>query len=108
MRTAGYFQHVGEADLDPQIRDDLMAAYGSVSLAMLNLFKCGFGGREWNGFYEALVPTGVENRALFLFFVAFTQIAVLNIILGLFVDQAIKSMESEKDELAQKHADDEV
>lgn len=87
------------------LHDMLEASYGSIGLTMLHLFMCVTGGSNWSEYYFPLEPTGVINCMLFLLFVAFTQIALLNIILGIFVDGAMKNMEADKEEEAEKHAD---
>jgi hypothetical protein len=62
----------------------------------------------WPILYDVLDPTGGMNQLLLLFFTAFTQIAVLNIILGIFVEEAMKSMTVSKEEMAMDHIDEEV
>lgn len=88
------------------LHDMLEASYGSVGLTMLHLFMCVTGGSDWSDYYFPLEPTGVINSMLFLLFVAFTQIALLNIILGIFVDSAMKNIEADKEETAEKHAEE--
>mmetsp|Transcript_122311 Transcript_122311/g.328596 ORF Transcript_122311/g.328596 Transcript_122311/m.328596 type:complete len:287 (-) Transcript_122311:156-1016(-) len=106
LRVANYFRDSGD-DLNPAEVSRLMAAYGSVSRTMLTLFICSTGGNDWAIYYEALEPTGFLNSSTFLLFVAFTQIAVLNIILGIFVDEAMKTLLTEKEEKAHEHAEEE-
>lgn len=89
------------------VAETLEAYFGSIGLTMLHLFMCTTGGIEWSVYYEALQPTGVINCVLFLFFVAFTQMAVLNIILGIFVDTALKNMVAENEERAAQNAAEE-
>merc|ERR1740121_986568 len=73
---------------------------------MLHLFMCSTGGNDWSVYYEPLEPTGTINCGIFCFFIVFTQIALLNIILGIFVDDAMKNMMAEKDERALHHAEE--
>jgi len=102
LRTASYFRETG-SQLDPDIEQRLVMRFGSVWKGIVSLFMCGFGG-DTVMYYETLGPTGLMNQVLLLFFIAFTQIAVMNIILGVFVDHAMKSMMSEKEEAANEHA----
>jgi len=88
--------------------DTLLAEFGSVSGTMLNLFACSTGGTDWMDFFSLLTPTGSFNEVVFLGCMAFTQIAVLNIILGLFVDDAMKHMGNEREEKAQMHAEEQL
>jgi hypothetical protein len=106
LRVANYFRDTGD-ELNPDEVSRLVDAYGSVSKTMLTLYICSTGGNDWALYYEALQPTGYVNTCIFLLFVAFTQIAVLNIILGIFVDEAMKSLMTEKEEHAHEHAQQE-
>jgi hypothetical protein len=92
-----------EADsLDEDVVKALVHVYGSVEIAFMHLFEATTGGNDWIIFYEPLEVTGIINCGIFYFFVAFTQIAVLNIILGVFVDTAMKSMVGDKEERMQE------
>jgi len=97
LRVAAYLQDVGSA-VDPTVHADLVGMYGSVSMTMVNLYIATMVG-DWTGFY-ILEPMGWFDQGFFLFAMAFTQIAVLNIILGVFVDDAMKCMEAGPEELA--------
>jgi hypothetical protein len=88
------------------VKDTLEANYGSIGLTILHLFMCSTGGNDWSVYYDPLRPTGAINCLLFLFFIAFTQIALLNIILGIFVDDAMKNIIADKDEKAEEQADE--
>jgi hypothetical protein len=57
---------------------DMLLHYGSVPLCMRTLFMTVSGGSDWDAFYFALEPTSMAQSA-FLFFVAFSQVALLNI-----------------------------
>jgi len=94
-------------NIDPKDHAELMDAYGSVATTMLTLYSCSTGGNDWEIYYKPLEKTGIVNSSLFLAFVAFTQIAVLNIILGIFVDDAMKCLLCEKEERAMEHAEEE-
>jgi hypothetical protein len=88
------------------VKEVLAVNYGSVGLTMLHLFMVITGGNDWSVFYEPLVPTGSLATLLFLMFVAFSQVALLNIILGIFVDSAIKNVHADHEENAEKHAEE--
>eukprot|EP00928_Gymnodinium_smaydae_P025817 TRINITY_DN2045_c0_g2_i1.p1 TRINITY_DN2045_c0_g2~~TRINITY_DN2045_c0_g2_i1.p1 ORF type:complete len:515 (+),score=77.67 TRINITY_DN2045_c0_g2_i1:58-1602(+) len=72
--------------------------FGSVDAAFLSLFKTTTGGDDWSVMYDALQPLGGFYPALYLFFVAFSHIAFLNILTGIFVDGAMKYATPEFDE----------
>lgn len=64
--------------------------FGSVQEAIMSLVKATTGGNDWDVFYETLVLTGTMNAALFIFFIGFFQIALLNVLTGIFVENAMK------------------
>ncbi|CAK9060288.1 Uncharacterized protein SCF082_LOCUS31783, partial [Durusdinium trenchii] len=75
----------GEAD------DAAKRYFGSLSLSMLSLFMSIAGGVSWE---EVLVPLQKINTIwvfAFLFYVAFTYFAVLNVVTGVFCQSAIES-----------------
>jgi hypothetical protein len=82
--------------LDASTEASLYVAFGSVQRAMLSLFKATTGGDDWTNFYELLEPMGFQASALYLFFIAFSQIAFMNILTGLFVDSAMKLSEPDR------------
>jgi voltage-gated sodium channel len=90
--TTTYFKDQDE-NLDDDERVALQETFGSVSLAILSLYKATTGGDDWSNFYGPLVPTGDLNCGLFLFFISFTQIAFMNILTGVFVETAMKLAE---------------
>jgi hypothetical protein len=87
------------------VADAIEMHYNSIGNTMIVLFMVVTGGNDWSSYYYPLVPTGVVNWMLFLFFVAFSQIALLNIILGVFVDAAIKDMAADHEETAEANAE---
>merc|ERR1719356_917133 len=99
LRVAAYLQDTG-SEVDVDVKEALMDMYGKVSLTMINLYIATMVG-DWTGFY-VLEPMGMFDQGFFLFAMAFTQIAVLNIILGVFVDDAMKCMEAGPEEQARE------
>jgi hypothetical protein len=87
--------------------EKLFKMFGSVGDTMLTLMGTSTGGDGWPVLYAVLEPTGWANQAFLLFFVSFSQVAILNIILGIFVDNAMKAMEVSKEEAAFDHQDQE-
>jgi voltage-gated sodium channel len=95
-QVAAALEEQGASLTDPDW-EVLGNTFGSVGIGMLSLYKSSFGGDDWSKFYEALEKAGPWAQALFLFFVAFTQIAILNILTGIFLDHAMKCAEPDKD-----------
>jgi hypothetical protein len=67
----------------------LLDEFNSVQKAMLALFRSCTGGDDWSYFYLALNLTGDMYGILYLFFIAFANIAFLNIVTALFTERAI-------------------
>jgi hypothetical protein len=92
--TSAYFLDVGR-DLDADVETRLRASFGSVQTSMITLFKASSGGNDWSEFYEDLLPTG--NAWIFLIFICFSHVALMNILTGLFVEKAMQLAEPDRD-----------
>merc|ERR1712176_875739 len=75
---------------------------------MLTLFMSATGGDDWAKFYDVVVKTGGLNTTVFIVFIAFFQIAVLNILTGIFVDNAVKFAKPDNDASALQHRIQEI
>jgi voltage-gated sodium channel len=88
QNTASYL--AANADSLPAEEYALLAKeFGSVQDAMIGLFMSTTGGNDWSRYYEVLVPVGTFTSFTYLFFVAFSQIALMNILTGIFVENAM-------------------
>jgi len=58
------------------------------------------GGGDWGVISEPLIRVGAYYYALFLFFIVFVILALLNILTGIFVDRAFKAVADDKDGMA--------
>jgi voltage-gated sodium channel len=92
--TTIYFIDMG-SDLDPDVEALLRLYFGSVETAIITLFKATTGGDDWTTFYDALLPTA--NGWIFITFVCFSHIALMNILTGLFVEKAMKLAEPDRE-----------
>jgi len=77
-----------------------MQAFESVQRAMLTLYMSCSGGEDWLVFYSVINDVGWAGSLLFVFFIAFMHIAVMNILTGIFVEQAMKLAQPDRDRLA--------
>jgi len=85
---------------DPASRSPLRRFYGSVDVSLLSLFQSITGGIDWNDLVDPLVDHISPLLALaFALYIAFTVIAMLNIITGVFVESALKSAKADNDTL---------
>ncbi|CAK0822811.1 unnamed protein product [Prorocentrum cordatum] len=97
--VATYLENDG--DLRATASKELIENFGSVQICMLTLFSTISGGNDWMEYYDTLVPTGMPS-SIFVLFVAFSQIALLNVVTGLFVESAIKLSEPDVHQKAEE------
>lgn len=79
-----------EGHRSPDLADELHLYFGSVLQTMVTYYMATSGGESWTRYYEALSRSAWLVSVLFVFAVMFTQIAVLNIVTGVFVESAMK------------------
>merc|ERR1711920_591183 len=91
------------SDAAEKQRGDLLSMYGSVQESMLTLYKATTGGDDWSLSYNAISNTGWVASIVYLFFVAFMQIALVNIITGIFVDTALQKLAPDREAIALSH-----
>jgi hypothetical protein len=96
---------------DPENKD-LRDFFGELGIAALSLFFVMTGGQDWGDYYTAIARSGAVYAFLFLFYIALTFFALVNIVTGVFVDSAIsigsrsldiavaEEIETKKDHLA--------
>jgi hypothetical protein len=86
---------------DAQTYDDvLMELYGSVARSMLTLFQAATGGEDWAVAFNTISETGTLAGFCFIIFIAFTQLALINIITGIFVESAMSTLTPDRETLA--------
>jgi hypothetical protein len=73
--------------------------YGSVSIAMLSLFKGVSGGWDWNTCYPIIVETGAHNGALYILYILLVWISLTNIITSIFVEKALTFAQPSQEEV---------
>jgi len=88
--------YLGKADLYEKEQLELMEYFGSVQRAVLTLFSVTTGGNDWEMYYWVLVPAGDIYAFVFLFFIAFSNIALLNILTGIFVENAMENAKPDR------------
>jgi len=93
------------ADIDSESLVKIHRTFGSVQRAMLSLYKATTGGSDWENLFDSplIESMGWLNVALFIFLIAFIQVALLNILTGVFVENALKLAQPDRDTLALEH-----
>jgi len=76
-------------EVEPDLHEQLLLDFGTVSSAMVSLFMAATGGNDWTAYYESIVEVGDVYAGLFLFFIAFSVIAFFNVISGVFCEKAL-------------------
>jgi len=97
--TANYLAIQGN-NLEDAERNKLIRLFGRVEVAMLNLFKSTTGGTDWEMFYDDVISRSAMSACLFIFFIFFMQVALMNILTGIFVEKAMKLAAPDRDMLA--------
>jgi len=77
------------SDDQDQETDGLLRHFSSVWHCMLTLYQSVSGGVDWGDVYKELLPLGTSCH-MFLVFIAFSQIALLNVVTGIFMETALK------------------
>jgi hypothetical protein len=103
QETASHFSSIPKGE----DRDDALSeSFGSVQNAMLTLYSAATGGQDWQVFYTTISETGELASIIFLFYIAFIQIAMWNILTGIFVEKALKSALPDRETLARDHVEE--
>lgn len=98
--TVGYLMdHPGEEG-DADVKGRLLHYWSTVYRSMLSLHRAISGGEDWGDVGEALKAVGEHYYIVFLFFVSFIIFAVLNILTGIFLEQAVKVSERDHSTIA--------
>jgi len=105
ISAGNHLQEIGDdtSDAAESLRSELLLMYGSIQQSMLTLYKATTGGDDWSLSYNAIASTGWVPSIVYLFFVAFMQIALVNIITGIFVDTALQKLAPDREATALSH-----
>merc|ERR1712217_479253 len=81
------------SDYGAMTEDDFdwyVTKFGSVQTAALSLFKTTSGGEDWGDYMERMRDIGMTPALMFLFYILFFLLSVMNIVTSIFVDKAMK------------------
>lgn len=79
--------------------------YGSLLGTLYTLAQTVLAGVSWHEVMEPLLDVGWFPAGLQLLYIAFTLLAVLNVITGVFVDNAFRSADKQQTDIIQKEVD---
>jgi len=74
-------------------------SFRSVQRGILTLMQCTMGGLDWDTVYRLIEPMGTMYIMVFIFYIAFFNFAVFNILTGIFVENALKHCRPDGEEL---------
>jgi len=75
--------------------------FGTLKRTLLSLFKSMTGGDDWGNVYESLEPLPSLYRSLFLGFIAFSVIALLNVVTAVFVESTMQRSQNDRELMTQ-------
>jgi len=104
MFTSRASEYIKTADpfSDHEAMEEVSRQFGTLPRTTYTLIQAMMGGVSWGVCSDALLSVDVYVGSLFFFYVAFTILAVMNIITGVFVDNAVETARTQRDYLIQK------
>mmetsp|Transcript_83025 Transcript_83025/g.256690 ORF Transcript_83025/g.256690 Transcript_83025/m.256690 type:complete len:781 (+) Transcript_83025:55-2397(+) len=87
------------AELSPhEVRKQLDTYYGSLGTTILSLWECISGGMDWKTLFDPLLA-GVSPwvAMIFLGYVIFATVAMMNVVTGVFLEHAMRYAERDQD-----------
>jgi len=105
-----YFDKVdATSEAEMQTARNVAASFGTLYDIMVTLFSAVTGGNDWMGYGELLREIGRDNGGetyflIFLFYIGFCLVGMLNVVTGIFVDSAVCTRTD--DEVVQSWKDD--
>lgn len=81
---------------------ELRQYFGQLSISIISLYMAMSGGEDWSYLMHALKPLPVEYTLLFLGFVTFAILALLNVITAVFVGTAMQRSQNDRELIVQQ------
>eukprot|EP00928_Gymnodinium_smaydae_P002318 TRINITY_DN10828_c0_g4_i1.p1 TRINITY_DN10828_c0_g4~~TRINITY_DN10828_c0_g4_i1.p1 ORF type:complete len:703 (+),score=111.77 TRINITY_DN10828_c0_g4_i1:45-2153(+) len=89
------------ANVDDDEDEALVYYFGTLTRAMYTLYKSIFGGVDWQDVSRPLHRVSSFLTLCFGFFIGFTNLAVMNVVTGMFLQNAIFQAQQDQDNLIQ-------
>merc|ERR1712137_1208452 len=85
----------------------ILELFGSIGRSSLSLYSSISGGRHWSEVCDVIQHVGPSYAFLFLSFICFCQLSLLNILTALFIENALRiAKPSSKEEAINKHKEE--
>jgi len=97
QETATYLIERGYPEKSGIVESTLHAWFKSVPIAMLSLFKAVAGGEDWGKMEAYLGEISLPTRVLFICLLFFTLMGILNVVTGLFCEEAAEMSRHDRD-----------
>jgi len=93
MIITGHLSDTPASGVPVETMDSIRMYWGSVWQSIVTLYYAVTGGADWEPLAQPIRDCGELYYVIFLFYIAFTAIAVLNVLTGLYVETATKISE---------------
>jgi len=80
-----------------QAKRDIADYYSTVHDSIISLYMAITGGNDWSVYSSPFRETNAVYHVIFLFYISFTSLAVLNVLTGIFVDVSFDAVQADKD-----------
>jgi len=94
--VTGYLEESSATSVDQETVNLIKSYWSSVLQATISLYMAITGGCDWEQLAKPLKDAGELYYFLFLFYISFAAVAVLNVLTGMFVDAAMKVSDNEE------------
>mmetsp|Transcript_13016 Transcript_13016/g.31006 ORF Transcript_13016/g.31006 Transcript_13016/m.31006 type:complete len:601 (-) Transcript_13016:189-1991(-) len=99
----GWYESLAD-HADPDVRT-IQKNFGSLAWTLYTLAQTTLAGVSWHQVCDPLIKIGWLPVCLLLIYISFTLLAVLNVITGVFVDNAFRSADKQHVDIIQKEVD---
>jgi len=99
--VVAYLEQSSEKGRD-HTHHDLMTYFGSLSASTVSLYMAMSGGEDWATILRTLDGLPWEYRMLFLMFITFAVLALLNVVTAVFVGTAMQQSQADRDLIVQE------
>jgi len=100
--TDGAVAYIQHEPMGSNSSTELRKYFGTLSKSVLSLYKSMAGGEDWAVVLDALAPLPYEYSLFFLFFIAFSTLALMNVVTAVFVGAALQRTQQDRELVVQE------